>query len=229
MKVTASNLIRWAGLPAMAAGIIFAGIQPIHPPDILASVTTTEWAIFMNLKTMMCLFFVFGITGIYARQVETSGWLGLVGFLMLSIFWSVTMVYIFAEAFILPVLATTAPDFVEAFLSILNGSPGEMNIGALPTIYNQLGLLYMVGGLVFGIATFRAGVLPRWVGALLAIASVLTPFAALLPHELQRLAGMPVGIAIALLGFALWTERGAKTSDSIHTLENFQLRQTGAD
>src|SRR5690606_10822178 len=104
-----------------------AGIQPIHPPDILASVTTTEWAIFMNLKTIMCLFFVFGITGIYARQVETSGWLGLVGFLMLGIFWSVTMAYIFAEAFILPVLASTAPDFVEAFLGILNGSPGEMN------------------------------------------------------------------------------------------------------
>ncbi len=36
------NLIRWAGLAAMAAGIIFAGIQPIHPLDVLASVTTTH-------------------------------------------------------------------------------------------------------------------------------------------------------------------------------------------
>jgi len=229
MKITASNLIRWAGLPAMAAGIIFAGIQPIHPPDVLASVTTTEWAIFMNLKTIMCLFFVFGITGIYAQQVEKSGWLGLIGFLMLSIFWSVSMAYIFAEAFILPVLATTTPDFVESFLGILNGFPGEMNIGALPAIYNLSGLLYMLGGLLFGIATFRARVLPRWVGALLAIASVLTPFAALLPHELQRLAGMPVGIAIALLGFALWTEKRAKTSEAVPGMENLQLRQTGAD
>ena len=30
MKISASNLIPWAGLAAMAAGIIFAGIQPIH-------------------------------------------------------------------------------------------------------------------------------------------------------------------------------------------------------
>jgi hypothetical protein len=30
MKVTASNLIRWTGLAAVVAGIIFAGIQPIH-------------------------------------------------------------------------------------------------------------------------------------------------------------------------------------------------------
>lgn len=229
MKITASKLIRWAGLPAMAAGIIFAGIQPIHPPDFLASVTTAEWSIFMPLKTIMCLFFIFGITGIYARQVEKSGWLGLVGFLMLSVFWAVTLAYIFAEAFILPALAASAPNFVESFLGILNGVPGQMNIGALPMIYNLLGLLYMVGGLLFGFGTFRAGILPRWVGALLAIASVLTPFAALLPHELQRLAGMPVGIAIALLGFVLWTEKRTKTTESVPSLENLQLRQTGAD
>ena len=34
------NLIRSAGLAAMGAGIIFAAIQPIHPLDVLASVTT---------------------------------------------------------------------------------------------------------------------------------------------------------------------------------------------
>ena len=32
MKITASRVIRWSGLAAMAAEIIFAGIQPIHPP-----------------------------------------------------------------------------------------------------------------------------------------------------------------------------------------------------
>ena len=45
MKITASNLIPWAGLAAVVAGIIFAGIQPIHPADELASVTTGAWAI----------------------------------------------------------------------------------------------------------------------------------------------------------------------------------------
>ena len=121
------------------------------------------------------------------------------------------------------------PEFVESFLGILNGTPGEMNIGALPAIYNVLGLLYMLGGFLFGIVTFRAHVLPRRVGALLAIASILTPLAAILPHELQRLAGMPVGIAIALLGFALWNERRTETSATVQTIDNLQLRQTGAD
>ena len=58
MKTTTSNLIRWTGLAAMAAGIIFAGIQPIHPPDVLASVTTGAWAIIMPLKMVMCLLFL---------------------------------------------------------------------------------------------------------------------------------------------------------------------------
>jgi hypothetical protein len=36
MKITSASLIRWAGLSAVLAGIIFSGIQPIHPPDVLA-------------------------------------------------------------------------------------------------------------------------------------------------------------------------------------------------
>lgn len=229
MKITTSNVIRWAGLPAMVAGIIFAGIQPIHPPDFLASVTTGTWAIIMPLKTVMCLFFLIGLTGLYARQVEETGWLGLAGYLLFSLSWAINMAFIFAEAFILPVLATAAPQFVESFLGIFNGFPGEMNIGALPTIYGLSGFVgYMLGGLLFGIATFRAGILPRWPAGLLAVAAALTPAAALLPHEIQRLAGMPVGIAIAWLGYALWSERREKATEPLPSMENPQLHQAGA-
>lgn len=229
MKITTSNIIRWAGLPAMVAGIIFAGIQPIHPPDFLASVTTGAWAIIMPLKTVMCLFFLIGLTGLYARQVEEAGWLGLAGYLLFSLSWAINMAFIFAEAFILPVLATAAPQFVESFLGIVNGFPGEMNIGALPTIYGLSGFVgYMLGGLLFGIATFRAGILPRWPAGLLAVSAALTPAAALLPHEIQRLAGMPVGIAIAWLGYALWSERREKAAEALPGLESPQLRQAGA-
>ena len=37
------------------------------------------------------------------------------------------------------------------------------------------GILYMLGGLLFGIATFRARILPRWAGCLLAVGAVATP------------------------------------------------------
>jgi hypothetical protein len=207
MKITASSLIRWAGLAALVAGIIFAGIQPIHPPDVLSSVTTGEWAIICSLKTVMCLLFLAGITGIYARQVNEAGWLGLAGFLLFSLNWALLAPYGFAEAFILPLLATEAPTFVESFLGMFNGQPGELDLGLLATIYAVSGIMYMLGGLLFGIATLRAGILPRWPAGLLAVAAVLTPAAALLPHAIQRLAAIPVGLALAWLGYALWSER----------------------
>lgn len=224
-KVTASTLMRLAGLSAMAAGIIFAAIQPIHPPDFLPSVTTTAWATIMPVKLVMCLLFLLGFAGLYARQIEETGWLGLVGYLMLSLTWVIQTAFIFAETFILPVLAVPSPQFVESFLGIVNGFPGEMNIGALPAIYGVAGLLYMLGGLIFGIASFRAGVLPRWAAGLLAGAATVTPAAALLPHAIQRFAGIPVGLAVALLGFALFTERHEKVSEAVFGKVSSQLSQ----
>ncbi|MBL8116056.1 MAG: hypothetical protein JNJ78_00890 [Anaerolineae bacterium] len=225
MKITDSTLIRWAGLAAVAAGVIFAGIQPIHPPDVLASVTTSAWAIIMPVKIAMCLLFLVGITGIYTRQAKESGWLGLAGFLLLNLSWALNLAFIFSEAFVVPLLATTAPTFVDGFFGIFNGQPVEMNLGMLPALYALTGLLYMLGGLLFGIATFRAGILPRPAAALLAVVSVLTPAAALLPHEIQRLAGMPVGIALAWLGYALWAEQRMKAAESSPQMDIRQLAQ----
>jgi hypothetical protein len=228
MKVTASSLIRWSGLAALVAGLIFAGIQPIHPPDVLSSVTTGVWTIIISLKFAMCLLFLIGIAGIYARQVEEAGWLGLAGFLLLILCWWLQTGYVFADLFILPPLATAAPQFVESFLGIVNpGSPVEMNIGALPAAYGLIGILYMLGGLLFGIATLRAGILPRWPAGLLAVAATLTPAAALLPHAIQRLAAIPVGLALAWLGYALWSERRA--SDPVRGRGSSQLRRTAAE
>jgi membrane protein implicated in regulation of membrane protease activity len=86
----------------------------------------------------------------------------------------------------------------------------------------------MLGGLLFGIATLRAGILPRWPAGLLAVAAALTPLAALLPHEIQRLAGVPVGLALAWLGYALWSERREQASDPVPGTGSPQLHQTAA-
>lgn len=226
MKITASSLIRWSGLAAVVAGIIFAGIQPIHPPDVLASVNTTAWAIITPLKTVMCLLLLLGITGIYARQVDKAGWLGLSGFLVFSLGWAITTANVFAETFIMPPLATAAPKFVDSFLGVAGGRASEVNLGVLPALFALSGILYMLGGLLFGIATFRAGILPRWAGGLLAATAALTPLAALLPHQIQRLAAMPMGLALALLGYALWSERREKASEALPATANPKLVQT---
>ncbi|HLE51984.1 MAG TPA: hypothetical protein VI755_07965 [Anaerolineales bacterium] len=229
-KPTASKLIRWAGLPAMAAGIIFIAIQPIHPPDILSSVTTSTWAIVTSLKTAMCLLGLLGITGLYARQAEKAGWLGLAGYLLFSLFFVLTLPFAFAEAFILPLLATEAPKFVESILGLASGSTGGMDLGALAVVYKLAGFLgYIFGGLLFGIATFRAGILPRWAAGLLAFAAVSVLAGALLPHPLDRIMAVPMGLALTWLGYSLLSERREPASEPLPGMARPQPVQTGAD
>jgi hypothetical protein len=229
MKITTSNLIRFSGLALVPAGIVFAGIQPIHPPDVVESVTTSAWAVITSLKFAMCVLFVIGITGLYARQAEKAGLFGLVAFLVLGLSWTLQSAFVFAEAFILPPLAATAPEFVDASLGISYGHTGGVNLGALPAIYSVgVGITYMLGGLLFGIATLRAGILPRVPAGLLAIAATLTPLAALLPHAQQRFAAVPVALALAWLGYALWSERRASASEAAPATANAQLRPATA-
>lgn len=229
MKITSSNLIRFSGLALVPAGIVFAGIQPIHPPDVVESVTTTAWAIITSLKFVMSILFVVGITGLYARQAEKAGMFGLVAFLVLATSWTLLTCFVFTEAFVLPPLAATAPAFVDAALGISFGHTGDVNLGVLPTLYSVgIGITYMLGGLLFGIATFRAGILPRVPAGLLAIAATLTPLAALLPHAEQRYAAIPVAFALAWLGYALFAERRTSTAQAAPATASAQLSPAAA-
>ena len=230
MKTTASNLIRWTGLSALVGGSLFVGIQPFHPPETLASVTTGAWAIVHYVGVAMCLFNLLGIAGIYARQADKAGWLGLAGFLAFGVMWMLTGAFQFAEAFVLPLLATDAPQFVAGFVGIPGGSASEVSLGILPAVYLFTSALYLVGGVLFGVATFRAGVLPRWAGGGLAVGT-LAPLvlSLLLPHEFIRLAAVPTGIALAFLGYALWSDRREKVSGVVPRRLSPQLRPTGAD
>src|ERR671917_1556192 len=147
MKPSDPKLIRWAGLSAMAAGIIFVVILLINPPYVLSSVTTDAWAISESSKVAMCILGLIGLTGLYARQANEAGWLGLAGYLLFSLFYALTLPFVFAQAFILPLLATTAPTFVEGFLGIFNGHPVQTNLGALRMLYTVAGV---AGGILPG-------------------------------------------------------------------------------
>ena len=214
MKPTTSKLIRWAGLSAMVAGMFYVLVGLFHPPNVLSSVTTTQWAIVHVLAIAMCFFGILGMVGLYAKQAEKSGWLGLAGFLLFSLWFAFILGFSFVETFILPSLATEAPKVVDGFLGMFTSTASEINLGILPTIWTLTAPLYVLGGLLFGIATFRAGILPRWAGGLFVIGTALAPVAALLPLEHQPKVAVPVGIALAWLGYALWSERREQAADS---------------
>ena len=205
MQITASNLTRWAGLAALVAGLCYVLVGIFHPLNIASSVTTTRWIIVHVLATAMCFLGLLGMAGLYARQAAKSGWLGLAGYLLFSLWF----------ALILPRLASELPKFVAGFLGMFTGAATEINLGVLPTLWTLTAPLYMLGGLLFGIATFRAGILPRWSGVLLAAGTALAPVAALLPLEYQALVAVPVGLALVWLGYALWPERREKDPEAV--------------
>jgi hypothetical protein len=170
-----------------------------------------------------------GIAGIYARQVKEAGGLGLAGLLLLEVMWTLTAAFQFAEAFILPLLATTAPAFVEGFLGITSGATSETNLGLLPTVFSLTSVFYLLGGVLFGTATFRARILPRWAGAALAIGTVAPLAFALLPHEFMRVAAVPFGLSLAWLGYALWSARSAPASQAMPAQRAVQLSQAAVE
>ena len=214
--MTAATLMRWAGASAIAAGLCFIVIGTLHPVNEPSAVTTAAWLYAHIAATALGFFGLFGMAGLYARQAEKAGWLGLIGFILFS-FW-MTMVSGFSlfEAFILPKLASTSPAYVESFLGMFSGAPSEIDLGILPTLWKISEPMYILGPLLFGIATFRAGVLPRWAGALFVAGATLGPVGALLvAPEYQPLVMVPNGLALAWLGYALVTERRQETSEAV--------------
>jgi hypothetical protein len=229
--VTSPNLIRAAGLAAMAAGILFIVVQAIHPLDVLSSLTTPRRAIVHYLSMAMDICALLGLTGLYARQVEKSGWLGLVGYLLFSLFWASSLASHFLESFISPLLATNAPKLAEGLLDVVNGVSGGIYLGALPMVETMAGLAgYALGGLLFAIAMIRARVMPRWASVLLAVSIVLPFFTqSLVHHPYDRIFAVPVGLALAWLGFALFNEQRPPASEPVFGMVSPLAVQTEAE
>ncbi len=73
---------------------------------------------------------------------------------------------------------------------------------------------YMVGGLIFGVALFRARILARWAAALLAVGTIATASLAVLPESFNRPMAIPVGVALIGLGLSLWRNPGSPAADT---------------
>jgi len=209
MEITNANLLRLAGLSALIAGVCYVLVGLVHPANDPASVGSASWGTVHVLACAMSFFGVLGLAGIYARQAARAGWLGLVGYVLLSFWMVLIMGFSFVEAFVLPQIASATPAFVDGWMKVFNGGTGAISMGALPALWTMAAPAYILGGLLFGIATFRARVLPRGAAVLLAAGTVLAPLAAVLSLSAQPKMAIPVGLGLAWLGFALMVERRA--------------------
>jgi hypothetical protein len=207
MSITTTTLTRAAGLCAIAAGLLFVGVQINHPQLDATFVTTTEWTIRQTLKALMATLSLIGITGMYLRQVKQTGVLGLLGYVLFGAGYLIMLSTEVVGAVVLPSLAQSAPGYVNDVLAVATGGQASGDIGLMQPLSVASGITYLSGGLIFGIALFRANILARWASVFLAAGTLATIAIPLLPQINERLFAVPTGIALVGLGYSLWREQ----------------------
>lgn len=207
MSISTDRLSRIAGICLAAAGALFVGIQINHPALTLEFVGTTEFAVRQSMKVMMTVLALAGVTSLYARHAREVGVLGLVGYLLFGLGYLTMFAVEVIAAVVLPAVAQTSPAWVQDFITAALGGTPAGDIGNVQVLLSLSGVGYMFGGLAFGIALFRTGVVARWASALLAVATVSTLALAVLPDAFNRPFAVPAGIALIGLGWSAWRTR----------------------
>ncbi|HXU46943.1 MAG TPA: hypothetical protein VN783_15545 [Thermoanaerobaculia bacterium] len=197
MSITRDDLSRWSGLANALAGAATAVYWFIHPGlDDPQKALLGRWEAMNVAFIVLLLLFLWGLTGLYLAQVEKAGALGFAGYLLA---FAGSAMFIAAgahDAFVTPLL--TVRD------AALLGAQGPLLTGGLGKFFMTTGLTFALGYLLFGIATFRAKVLPPWAALIAGLSASILGTSPLQP-ALVRTAGCVVfGLANVWLGWALW-------------------------
>src|SRR4051794_39872356 len=216
MNLTSNRLTAAAGLCAAAAGAIFIGVQINHPPADVAHIVTTDVAIREFAKILMCVLALVGFTGMFLRHRHRFGVLGVAGFSLLTVGHLALFAVECIVACVLPTVAHVNPAYVQDVLDAAVGGHPSGDIGHMQELLLASGIGYAFGGLLFGIALFRAGVLARWAAVLLAYGTVSALALSALPESFNRPFAVPTGIALIGLGASLWRDqrRPSETVDA---------------
>lgn len=204
MAITATVLTRAAAVAAVAAGVVFIGVNVNHPHLDATTVATTEVVVRSWFKVVMAALALTGITGMYLSQIRRNGVLGLVGYATFGVGYLLIMSTSLIAAAVLPSLVATDPAYVGDVLAVFTGGTAAGDIGALQVVFQVQSVGYLAGGLLFGIALFRARVLIRWATVLLAASGLISAALGLMPDFLYRLLAFPNAVAMIALGVSLW-------------------------
>ncbi len=194
-----SSLIRvGGGSAAMVGGVLILisailGYLTSGAESISEQANTGAFAFVTLLYLLAIVLVLGGLVGIYARQAEEAGLLGVLGFLVAFVGTALMVGAVWSQAFFTPGLAETGAGTI--FLE--QGLSGWINLG-----YTLTYLLASLGWLVFGVATLLARVYSR-PAAVLVIIGALISFIPLSYTEVLLAA------AIAWLGFDLLAGKGS--------------------
>ena len=219
MEITTTKLTRAAGLAAVAAGTLFIAVQVKHPEITLDFVQSTQWKVRQSMKIAMATLALAGIAGMYLRQVRQIGVLGLVGWLLFSMGYLAMLCVEAIGLVVIPTVAKSSSEYVNGMVARATNGSTSADLGLFGALNGVQGLGYIIGGLVFGIALYRAGVLARWASALLAVAALATMAPLLVPMVNQRLFALPNAVALIGLGWSLWREQRGEAQEPVTTVD----------
>jgi hypothetical protein len=155
---------------------------------------TSAYHVSSGLRLFSIVLLLWALIGIYGPQSRATGTFGLWAFAVVFLGTALIAANTWAEVFVYPTLAQVAPNAWSG--SVMEVSP-----------YLAAGLtlsfpLFGIGVILFGVATLRAGVYPRWAAVLLIISIPVTMFLDPTPGSFQESIGqILLGIAIAALGW----------------------------
>jgi hypothetical protein len=223
MTITTTTLTRAAALAAIAGGLLYIAVQIKHPLLDAPFTTTTEYTVRETAKIAMAVLSLVGIAGIYLRQVRQTGLLGLIGYALLTVGYLAIFSVQVIGVFVLPDLAARQPGYVDDVLAVATSGAPIGDVSRMETL-SHVAITYIIGGIVFGIALFRADVLARWASVLLSIGALATLATPLLPQLTQRLFAVPVGVALIGLGYSLWREQRTRTTRPVAGADRVAVR-----
>jgi len=196
-----STYIRWGGLAAMLGPllVLVANVYLLWrdfgpgPDGVVEAAMTTPYVVFGGVRLLGGTLLVFGLVALYAYQVEAAGRLGVVGFVVGMIGTVLLTGSAWFQLFVVPAMAAEVPAFTEAARAAELGP--LLATGLIIPILAQA-----VGWVIFGIATYRARVFPRWVAVGVCAGSILL---------FVPIPGIPVvfQLAVASMGFLLFSGR----------------------
>jgi hypothetical protein len=213
-RVPTSTFFRLSGFALLLALPIQMVGWLMHPSsEQLADLLTPMQGPAHLVQFVSWFLIVLGLPGLYAWQSERAGRLGVAGFVA-SMLSGVVLIYIVLYEAVPAVLLAQDPNTAQL---VAMGGPLAHGAGVL----NNLAVLTLLAYPVFGLATLRAGVLPRAVGWLQIVCVpvgfipiMLIPDDVLvtLPSPIQPIAILYFLLAVAYArgGYALWSGERAQ-------------------
>jgi hypothetical protein len=204
--VSSSSLVRLGALSAVVAAVLLLTADIIDAYNLAAYNTaelnrmflTTATHAFQSALRLIAfgLLLPLGLVGLYARQSEAAGPLGLVVFVVAFAGTVLVSGFLWVDTFVAPELAASAPQLVQS------GPPPGRALSFL---------IFGIGWALFGLASLVGRVYPRSASALLIVGAVILTFVTLtlLPVPLG---GLPFEAAVVWLGVALFTGWGGSAS-----------------